>query len=76
LTLKSNAKVHIALLGLLKQHFNDESLIAPYEILIPESISEKKKTYDLSTIYSFPPTIISEIKSFIINILQQKCDEG
>ncbi|MBA6398918.1 hypothetical protein [Colwellia sp. BRX10-4] len=75
LILKSNAKVHIALFGLLKQHFDNELLIAPYEILIPNSISKIKNTYDFSTIYSFPQTITNEIKSFIEKVLQQKSSE-
>ncbi|MFH6955451.1 hypothetical protein ACHSBP_20310 [Pseudoalteromonas sp. XMcav1-K] len=69
-------KFHLSLLGLLKQHFNNEHLVAPHEIVIPSKLCQSYRTTDCSIVYRYPLENISEIKTYMVQYLQQKCEEG
>ncbi|GLX84103.1 hypothetical protein tloyanaT_03550 [Thalassotalea loyana] len=71
-----NGKFHLSLLGLLKQHFNNEHLVAPHEIVIPSKLCQSYRTTDCSIVYRYPLENISEIKTYMVQYLQQKCEEG
>ncbi|WP_375186046.1 hypothetical protein [Pseudoalteromonas sp.] len=73
---KDNGKFHLALLGLLSQHFNNENLTAPHEIVIPSKLCQSYRTTDCSIIYRLPLGNISEVKTYVEQYLEQKCKEG
>lgn len=69
-------KVHLSLLGLIKQHFNNEEINAPHEVVIPSLLTQSYRTTDCSLAYRYPLHNFAEIKAIIEIYLEQKCKEG
>lgn len=69
-------KVHLSLLGLIKQHFNNEKINAPHEVVIPSHLTQSYRTTDCSLAYRYPLHNFAEIKAIIEIYLEQKCKEG